>query len=69
MLTEREIEILTKLVSNENMYISDITNDINEIDNIKKKLVTGSIKYMGKCISMTPVGRDCFSEIMRTQND
>lgn len=68
MLTQREIEILTKLASKEVMNISDITNDINEIDNIKKKLKSGSVEYMGKRIKLTQVGRDCFSEILKVQN-
>ncbi|MGB5156594.1 hypothetical protein [Desulfobacterium sp. N47] len=68
MFTEREKEILTKLASKESMYISDITNDPNEIENIKKKLKLGSVEYMGTHIKLTQVGRDCFGEILKIQN-
>jgi hypothetical protein len=47
MLTEGEIEILTELASKAIMCTSDITNDINEIENIKKKLKVGSVEYYG----------------------
>ena len=68
MFTEMEIEILKKLYQHETAYISFVTNDISEINDLKRKLVSGAIELDGKYIRLTPEGRYCVSEILKNQN-
>jgi len=68
MFTEREIAFL-KMLQKKTMCTITKNDDCETINVLSKKLPFGCIELDGKYIRLTPVGRDCVSEILRIQND